>query len=149
MYFRTRYYDPATGEFMSCDPLEYVDGMSLYRGYFVPKGMDPEGTSCSWSYCEGVGYWGVAERVPGSTWYGNYLSRWRCKFTVSSINRKCASGCQCPLNIGDTFYAAATPLGIVGIITCSPVAFTQSWCSEADGSYDGWCTQPWESGYED
>ena len=26
------------------DPLGYVDGMSLYRGYFVPGGMDPTGT---------------------------------------------------------------------------------------------------------
>ncbi len=43
MYFRARYYDPQTGEFISRDPLEYVDGMSLYRGYFVPNGMDPNG----------------------------------------------------------------------------------------------------------
>ena len=33
-----------TGEFISRDPLEYVDGMSLYRGYFVPGAMDPSGT---------------------------------------------------------------------------------------------------------
>ena len=45
MYFRARYYDPATGEFISRDPLEYVDGMSLYRGYFVPGGADPFGLS--------------------------------------------------------------------------------------------------------
>jgi hypothetical protein len=43
-YFRARYYDPTTGEFTSPDPLEYVDGMSLYRGYFVMVGMDPKGT---------------------------------------------------------------------------------------------------------
>ena len=43
MYFRARYYDPATGEFISRDPLGYVDGMSLYRGYFVPGGVDPSG----------------------------------------------------------------------------------------------------------
>ena len=45
MYFKARYYDPQTGEFISRDPLEYVDGMSQYRGNFVPKGMDPKGTS--------------------------------------------------------------------------------------------------------
>jgi hypothetical protein len=33
MYFRARYYDPNTGEFTSRDPLEYVDGMSQYRGF--------------------------------------------------------------------------------------------------------------------
>lgn len=43
MYFRARYYDPEMGEFISRDPLEYVDGMSLYRGYFVPGGVDPFG----------------------------------------------------------------------------------------------------------
>ncbi len=43
MYFRARYYDPGMGEFISRDPLEYVDGMSLYRGYFVPGAVDPLG----------------------------------------------------------------------------------------------------------
>jgi hypothetical protein len=46
MYFRARYYDPQTGEFVSRDPLEYVDGMSQYRGYFVPSKVDPLGLSC-------------------------------------------------------------------------------------------------------
>ena len=44
MYFRARYYDPQTGEFISRDPLGYVDGMSQYRAYFVPGAVDPEGT---------------------------------------------------------------------------------------------------------
>ena len=43
LYFRARYYDPQTGEFISRDPLGYVDGMSQYRAYFVPSGMDPSG----------------------------------------------------------------------------------------------------------
>jgi hypothetical protein len=43
MYFRARYYDPTTGEFVSRDPLEYVDGMSLYRGYFGLSFIDPSG----------------------------------------------------------------------------------------------------------
>jgi len=40
---RARYYDPHTAEFISTDPLEYVDGMSLFRGYFVVIGVDPFG----------------------------------------------------------------------------------------------------------
>jgi hypothetical protein len=40
---RARYYDTATGEFTSPDPLEYVDGMSQYRAYFVQNGVDPLG----------------------------------------------------------------------------------------------------------
>jgi len=43
MYFRARYYDPQLGEFISRDPLGYVDGMSLYRGYFAPGAVDPSG----------------------------------------------------------------------------------------------------------
>ena len=46
LYFRARYYDPQTGEFISRDPLGYVDGMSQYRGYFVPGATDPSGLSC-------------------------------------------------------------------------------------------------------
>jgi hypothetical protein len=43
VYKRARYYDANTGEFLSRDPLEYVDGMSMYRGYFLPTKMDPHG----------------------------------------------------------------------------------------------------------
>jgi hypothetical protein len=43
MYYRARYYDPETGEFVSQDPLDYVDGMSQYRGYFVPGAVDSSG----------------------------------------------------------------------------------------------------------
>ena len=43
MYFRARYYDSVTGEFVSQDPLEYSDGMSFYRGYFVLNLVDPIG----------------------------------------------------------------------------------------------------------
>ena len=38
LYFRARYYSPQLGQFISRDPLGYVDGMSQYRGYFeVPQ----------------------------------------------------------------------------------------------------------------
>ena len=43
MYFRARYYSGDLGRFVSRDPLGYVDGMNLYRGYFVPGGVDPSG----------------------------------------------------------------------------------------------------------
>jgi RHS repeat-associated protein len=42
-HFRARWYDPATGVFISRDPLGYVDGMSLYREYFGLGGADPLG----------------------------------------------------------------------------------------------------------
>ena len=40
---RARFYSPQLGRFISRDPLGFVDGMSLYRAYFVPKGIDPFG----------------------------------------------------------------------------------------------------------
>ena len=44
MHFRARYYSPQLGQFISRDPLGYVDGMSQYRAYFVPGAVDPTGT---------------------------------------------------------------------------------------------------------
>ncbi len=42
-YFRARMYSPSLGRFVSKDPLGFVDGMSLYRAYFVPNHVDPSG----------------------------------------------------------------------------------------------------------
>lgn len=43
MYFRARYYDPTTGEFIAPDPMGYIDGPSLFRGYFNLNYADPFG----------------------------------------------------------------------------------------------------------
>jgi len=43
-YFCARYYHAQLGRFISRDPLGFVDGMSLYRGYFVPRSVDPFGS---------------------------------------------------------------------------------------------------------
>ncbi len=42
-YFRARYFSAELGRFISRDPLGYVDGMSLYRGYSVSGGVDSTG----------------------------------------------------------------------------------------------------------
>ncbi len=43
-YFRYRTYSPSTGMFFTRDPLGYVDGSSLYSGYFAAAlGADPMG----------------------------------------------------------------------------------------------------------
>jgi RHS repeat-associated protein len=42
-YFRARWFDPIAGRFANRDPLAYIDGMSLYRGYFELSGRDPLG----------------------------------------------------------------------------------------------------------
>jgi len=49
-YFRARYFDSELGRFIGRDPLDagkpaggYHDGMSLYRGWFVPNELDPIG----------------------------------------------------------------------------------------------------------
>ena len=43
-------YDQSTGEFISRDPLEYVDGMSQYRAYFLMNAVDPLGRKSTWTY---------------------------------------------------------------------------------------------------
>ncbi len=52
-YFRARMYDAELGRFLSQDPLGYVDGMSLYTGYFAPNGVDPFGLT-DWDLMMGV-----------------------------------------------------------------------------------------------
>jgi RHS repeat-associated protein len=44
-YYRARYYTPQQGRFTSRDPLTYVEGMSVYAGYFAAlTAVDPNGT---------------------------------------------------------------------------------------------------------
>jgi len=43
MYYRARHYDPLTGEFVSRDLMEFVDGMSDYRSYVGLTYVDPSG----------------------------------------------------------------------------------------------------------
>ena len=43
LFFRARFYHAQLGRFISRDPIGFVDGMSLYRAYFVPDGVDPSG----------------------------------------------------------------------------------------------------------
>jgi RHS repeat-associated protein len=42
-YKRMRMYSAELGRFITRDPLEYIDGYSMYSGYFVPNGVDPLG----------------------------------------------------------------------------------------------------------
>ena len=52
LLIRARYYNSQLGQFISRDPLGYVDGMSLYRGYFVPRRLknkkNKKGTQLEW-----------------------------------------------------------------------------------------------------
>jgi len=47
VYLRARYYDPATGRFLSKDPSSFVDGPNLYLyvGNNPPNAIDPSGES--------------------------------------------------------------------------------------------------------
>ncbi len=55
-YFRARMYSPDEGRFIGRDPAGYVDGESLYEGYFVPNKTDPTGTVCCKPKCGGLCY---------------------------------------------------------------------------------------------
>jgi RHS repeat-associated protein len=43
--FRERWYESALGQFLTRDPIGYIDGMSLYAAYFVPLAVDPTGNA--------------------------------------------------------------------------------------------------------
>lgn len=43
LYARARMYSPGLGRFVSRDPLDFIDGLSLYAAYFVPLTVDPTG----------------------------------------------------------------------------------------------------------
>ena len=43
IFARNRYFSPTLGRWIARDPAGYVDGYSLYGGYFVPGGIDPSG----------------------------------------------------------------------------------------------------------
>ncbi|MBX3417067.1 MAG: RHS repeat-associated core domain-containing protein [Pirellulaceae bacterium] len=65
-HFRARLYDPIAGRFITRDPLGYVDGMSLYRGYFGLNGTDPGGLTWKHSVKSGPdldGYFGYEIKI--------------------------------------------------------------------------------------
>jgi len=43
VYKRARYYYSSTGRFSGRDPIGYLDGLNLYRAYFILRAMDPNG----------------------------------------------------------------------------------------------------------
>ncbi|MCA9091478.1 MAG: RHS repeat protein, partial [Planctomycetaceae bacterium] len=43
VYVIMRTYSPVTGTWTTLDILRFVDGMNMYKAYFVPGGMDPSG----------------------------------------------------------------------------------------------------------
>ena len=88
MYFRARYYSPQLGQFISRDPLGYVDGMSQYRAYFVPDGMDPEGlVSCPAGFVATQGPPVVPYKQLYSTWFGHYKKQKTDKLKWSERER--------------------------------------------------------------
>ena len=56
-YKRARFYSAQLGRFISRDPLGFMDGMNLYRAYFIPRAMDPMGTICIRCRCHGANRW--------------------------------------------------------------------------------------------
>lgn len=50
-----RYFDPEGGRFINRDPIEYIDGMNLYAGYFAQRFMiDPAGTTVKSPIVKGI-----------------------------------------------------------------------------------------------
>ncbi len=107
MYYRARYYDPETSEFVSQDPLGQIDGASTYRGYFAQNAVDPTGMTCKACACivESVEIMRFGDEVTTignrrvETVAGqkdipifgtNFSARIRLKYVPSDVNRPCA-----------------------------------------------------------
>ena len=94
MYFRARYYSPQLGQFISRDPLGYVDGMSQYRAYFVPGGMDPFGLEKLVAYFKGgAGVFPVYKTLFQKCYYHTQLNGQPVKIDT-----------ECPGPKGDRLY---------------------------------------------
>ena len=106
-YKRARYYSAQLGRFISRDPLGFVDGMSLYRAYFVPDELDPDGEDIRIDpgyYGEGKSY-----RIPpfsrpqtpasGCTLRDCYL---RCKRNY--FEKRCFKKCESDKKKFDEWY---------------------------------------------
>ena len=49
-YFRARVYDSTRGGFIGRDPLDSVEVLDLYRGFFDLRGVDPSGLLRNWPF---------------------------------------------------------------------------------------------------
>ena len=133
-FFRARYYHAPLGRFLSRDPAGYVDGMSLYRAYFVPGDVDPTGKYCVECVCR---YSGRDDQIfnvetdcrsgddeetcckkkcPGSFWRRclgdnspEYTGDWSpCKVDTDDCLRKCKEDQkECNRKAGETYVLGA------------------------------------------
>jgi len=62
-YARARMYSAGLGRFIGRDPIQYVDGASLYSAYFIPNAVDPEGLAA----CVTPSIWGDDDCKLGSS----------------------------------------------------------------------------------
>jgi RHS repeat-associated protein len=107
-YKRARIYSAQLGRFISRDPLGFVDGMSLYRAYFVPDAMDPTGT----------------DRWVGSDENGNKIF-WSGGFCYvrgsgGALVRVDCPGGQGPVEPGAVEAGATTVCVFITVDTCTP-----------------------------
>jgi RHS repeat-associated protein len=97
-YYRARYFDNELGRFTNRDPIGFVDGLNLYRGYFVNNGVDPSGLE------ENVWWEGNPPTTNPENWPNN---RNFANINVNDIVYKM---------IGDTYYKIDCTKSIEGAI---------------------------------
>ncbi|MCU0714417.1 MAG: RHS repeat-associated core domain-containing protein, partial [Pirellula sp.] len=90
-HFRARLYDPTAGRFLGRDPLGFVDGMSLYRGYFESAKLDPFGLSPA---IRSSMNWAI-KRMSDGQCYQNQHGIPECVTAGGEIRKKCRVKVEC------------------------------------------------------
>ena len=76
IYVIMRTYDPGIGRWTTLDVLRFINGMNMYRAYFVPGGVDPSGLV----NCPGGAWYFSGDKTGGEFIAGYYYARarWVC-----------------------------------------------------------------------
>ena len=123
-YKRARIYSAQLGRFISRDPRGYVDGLNLYRAYFVPGAVDPEGMFTQQAdefvardvSCEKVCHDKKQKCVKGCGWITDVSMLQGCHEGCSRDYRDCLRKAGCEIKPPDIGIAPTAHFQVDGFV---------------------------------
>ena len=127
--YRARYYSTELGQFISRDPLEFVDGMNMYSGYFARQfAMDPNGQGLL-SWLNGFGWSGeLADEFDSA--YADALSN-----NFSQMQDKVVSAFSKAKSIAVKFYKSLVDLSVATMEELAVELLKKSYDNKASYSH--------------